>query len=361
VVQSSSGSGLCLDHPIIAQRTLALRDLSANKILRVAGLLEVLEPFGFGLKIVERGIPHDRSATRHFYVCQLTLTRRVKCVADWRRLCGPVIWVCGFALPIGAPYTSAKSKSQQQSAVTCHFVFVSYLTKSFCIVQAARAEPEKYGKLVEDMDRTHRVDGVFKRLRVAQQAEGIRRETPSLPGNGPYRVIVADPPWSYSLRAADASHRGITPYPEMSIEQICAVDIASIAHDDCVLWLWTTNAHMRGAFDVLDAWGFEQKTILTWAKDRMGMGDWLRGQTEHCIMAVRGKPTVVLTNQTTLLHGPVREHSQKPDEFYALVETLCPAPRYAYLFSREEREGWDMHGDELPKAPNRQYVLPVTS
>jgi N6-adenosine-specific RNA methylase IME4 len=82
----------------------------------------------------------------------------------------------------------------------------------------------------------------------------------------------------------------------------------------------------------------------------MGTGDWLRGQSEHCIMAVRGKPTVVLTNQTTLLHGPVREHSRKPDEFYALVESLCPAPRYAYLFSREQRDGWDMHGDELPKA-----------
>jgi len=41
---------------------------------------------------------------------------------------------------------------------------------------------------------------------------------------------------------------------------------------------------------VLDAWGFEQKTILTWAKDKMGNGAWLRGQTEHCIMAVRETP-----------------------------------------------------------------------
>ena len=53
---------------------------------------------------------------------------------------------------------------------------------------------------------------------------------------------------------------------------------------------------MREAFTALDAWGFTQKTILTWAKDRMGMGDWLRGQTEHCLMAVRGKPIVELTN-----------------------------------------------------------------
>ena len=66
----------------------------------------------------------------------------------------------------------------------------------------------------------------------------------------------------------------------------------------------------------------------------MGTGDWLRYQTEHRIMAVRGKPTVTLTNQTTVLHAPMRGHSEKPKEFYDFVEKLCPAPRYADLFSR---------------------------
>jgi N6-adenosine-specific RNA methylase IME4 len=50
--------------------------------------------------------------------------------------------------------------------------------------------------------------------------------------------------------------------------------------------------HMRHAFAALDAWGFEDRTILTWVKDRLGTGDWLRAQTEHCLMAVRGKPIV---------------------------------------------------------------------
>jgi len=82
----------------------------------------------------------------------------------------------------------------------------------------------------------------------------------------------------------------------------------------------------------------------------MGTGDWLRGQTEHCLMAVRGKPIVQLTNQTTLLHGPMRKNSQKPEEFYDFIEALCPAPRFAYLFSRyRHNEKWDCHGDEAPK------------
>ena len=66
---------------------------------------------------------------------------------------------------------------------------------------------------------------------------------------------------------------------------------------------------------------------------------------------------VELTNQTTLIHGPLRENSRKPDEFYAFVEKLCPAPRYAYLFSRDSRPNWDMHGDEAQTEAREEALL----
>jgi N6-adenosine-specific RNA methylase IME4 len=88
--------------------------------------------------------------------------------------------------------------------------------------------------------------------------------------------------------------------------------------------------------------------LVTWFKDRAGNGSWLRGQTESCIMAIRGHPVVTLTNQTTALSAPRRGHSEKPDEFYSLVESLCPAPRYLELFARKARPGWDVWGDEAP-------------
>ena len=233
------------------------------------------------------------------------------------------------------------------------------LEKARAVVAAADAEPSKYGKLKDVMDRTGRVNGVFRQLKIARQVEAIQAGPPPLPGNGPYRVIVADPPWSYEKRSEDPSHRPM-PYPSMSLESIRALDVASLAHDDCILWLWTTNAHIRDAFTVLDAWGFEHKTILTWGKDHhrktgYGLGDWLRGQTEHCLMATRGKPTVTLTNQTTLLLAPAGRHSEKPVEFYDFVESLCPAPRYAYLFSRyRHNDRWDCHGDEAPGGEMRR-------
>jgi N6-adenosine-specific RNA methylase IME4 len=227
------------------------------------------------------------------------------------------------------------------------------LEKAETIVDAAEADPGRCGKFKEDMDRTGRVSGPYKRLRNAQKAEWIRAEPPPLPGKGPYRVIVADPPWPYELARNDPSTRGVHPYPTMRIDEVCALPVAPLAADDCVLWLWVPSmllANGTGA-RVVEAWGFSPRTILTWAKNKMGNGSWLRGQTEHCILAVRGKPTVTLTNETTLLHAPVRGHSEKPPEFYDLVESLCPAPRYADLFSRyRHNERWDCHGDEAPPA-----------
>jgi N6-adenosine-specific RNA methylase IME4 len=225
------------------------------------------------------------------------------------------------------------------------------LEKAEAIVDAAAAEPEKFGRLLDDMDRTGRVNGVYRRLKIAKQAETIRAEPPPLPGNGPYRVIIADPPWENQNRSDDPSRRIVT-YPTLSVAEICALDIASIAHADCILWLWVTNFYMREGYEVLDAWGFEERSLLTWNKPRhSGLGDWLFGQTEHAIMAIRGHPIVTLTNQSTRLDAPVRGHSVKPVEFYDLVESLCPAPRYADLFSRyRHNDKWDCHGDEAPPA-----------
>jgi N6-adenosine-specific RNA methylase IME4 len=129
----------------------------------------------------------------------------------------------------------------------------------------------------------------------------------------------------------------------MDIEEILALQVPKIAHRDCILWLWTTNAHLPDAFRVVEHWGFEYKTLLTWAKHKMGTGDWLRGQTEHCLLCVRKRPTVLLTNQTTLLSAGSGGHSQKPEEFYRLVEALCPGSKLE-MFQRRPRKGWAGHG-----------------
>lgn len=185
---------------------------------------------------------------------------------------------------------------------------------------------------------------VVKAVKREQQVKEVA-EAP-LP-EGRYAVIVADPPWTYDKRKHDETQRGKTPYPTMTPEEIRNYPVP--AAEDCVLWLWTTNAHMGEAMGVLEAWGFSLKTILTWAKPRIGVGDWLRGQTEHCLLAARGQGrTLAPGNRSTLLAAPVAEHSCKPEAFYALVEALTPGASKCELFARKQRDGWAAFGAELP-------------
>jgi N6-adenosine-specific RNA methylase IME4 len=211
------------------------------------------------------------------------------------------------------------------------------------IVEAAEDEPKKYSDLVEEMDRTGRVAGVHQKLRIRQESAKLVTGSSSFPADSKFQVIVADPPWPYYKRTQDPSRRGTTTYPTMTLEAIRAIRIEDLAADDSILWLWTTNAHLPNAFQIVSDWGFTYKTLLTWVKNRMGMGDWLRGQTEHCLMATRGRPSVHLTNQTTVIHAPINGHSTKPEEFYKLLESLCPGSKLE-LFARNERKGWRTHG-----------------
>ena len=166
------------------------------------------------------------------------------------------------------------------------------------------------------------------------------------PPSKKYDVIVIDPPWPYGTDYDPDGRRSASPYPEMSLEDIKAIQLPSA--NDCVLWLWTTHKFMRYSFDILDSWGFRDVAILTWVKNRMGLGSWLRSQSEFCIMAIKGHPKVNLTNQTTVIYGEMREHSRKPDEFYKLVDSLCVGYKIDW-FSREKREGWDQYGAEYDK------------
>src|SRR6202051_1405267 len=98
------------------------------------------------------------------------------------------------------------------------------------------------------------------------------------------------------------------------------------------------------------SWGFEYRTLLTWVKDRMGTGEWLRGQTEHCMLAVRGKPVFLHGSHATVLEAARREHSRKPEEFYALVEATSPGGKLE-LFSRQQRQQWQAFGNQTRLFP----------
>lgn len=225
------------------------------------------------------------------------------------------------------------------------------IEKAMAIVEAAERDPAKYGKLIEDMDRNG-ADGAYRRLKNMQQAELLRAEPPPLPMAGPYRVIVVDPPWPAEDDGRDPRARGYYPYPTMPFDEILALPIDDIAHPEgCALWLWVNNFRLANGdhAHVLDAWGFRpSSTVLTWAKTGIGQGQRLRGASEHCVLAVRGKVPLNPGADGTWFEAPRGEHSEKPAKFFEIVERVTPASRYASLFAgKERREGWDMHGDRI--------------
>jgi len=186
---------------------------------------------------------------------------------------------------------------------------------------------------------------IGKQLKRKEEIAEIENQLAELP-HGKFDVIIIDPPWPYGTSYDPAGRRAANPYPEMSLEEIREIELNPA--DDCILWLWTTHKFMRYSFELLDYWGFRDVAILTWVKDRMGLGQWLRSQSEFCIMAVKGSPVVKLTNQTTVIYGPMREHSRKPDEFYMMVQELTIGRKQDY-FSRENREGFISFGNEAGK------------
>src|SRR5216684_6612058 len=101
------------------------------------------------------------------------------------------------------------------------------IERAEAIVDAAEEEPEEYGRLVEQMDRTGKVAGVYRRLNVLKQSRELIVATPELP-TGPFQVIVADPPWQYESG-------NCLPYPTMPLEDIMALPVSDIADDNAIL------------------------------------------------------------------------------------------------------------------------------
>ncbi len=177
------------------------------------------------------------------------------------------------------------------------------------IMEAAEREPKRFRPLVEEMDRTGKVDGPYRTLRQWLDADNISVK-PVV--RGKFRTIVIDPGWTFP-----GQHRGRPDYATMSQEQLLDLPISKWAADDCHVYLWSTNATLPQALELMSHWGFQYKNLLTWMKPGLGLGAYFRTTTESALFGVRGK---LLTRPPhdipTHFEAPKTAHSEKPEEFY---------------------------------------------
>jgi N6-adenosine-specific RNA methylase IME4 len=172
-----------------------------------------------------------------------------------------------------------------------------------------------------------------------------------------FRTILADPPWRFTNRTGKMApeHRRLSRYETMTMADICSIPVADVAVEPAHLYLWVPNALLPDGLRVLEAWGFEYKSNIVWHKirkdggsDGRGVGFYFRNVTELLLFGVRGKAARTLPpgrRQVNMMETRKREHSRKPDEQYALVESCSPGP-FLEMFARGTRPGWTYWGHQ---------------
>jgi N6-adenosine-specific RNA methylase IME4 len=173
-----------------------------------------------------------------------------------------------------------------------------------------------------------------------------------------FNLVVVDAPWQPSLNANSSfKHSKARPqkfYKTMSVEEI--IDIKPNFANQCHLYLWCVAQHVDWAYKVSEAWGADPVILWTWKKPGLGCGRF-RCNTEHILVcrvgSRHGNPfgsggKFIQATNGTCFEWDRGRHSEKPDEFYDLVEKLIaiPGPKLD-MYARKKRENWISFGNEL--------------
>lgn len=160
-----------------------------------------------------------------------------------------------------------------------------------------------------------------------------------------YRVVYADPPWSYNDKQDTAKLGGAEKYYHtMALDDICAIQVPT--EKNAVLFLWATSPLLPEALAVITDWGFTYKSSFIWDKVSHAMGHYNSVRHEFLLIAVKGSCTPdVKKLYDSVVSIERTEHSRKPAYFRELIDELYPIGERIELFAREAADGWDVWGD----------------
>jgi N6-adenosine-specific RNA methylase IME4 len=166
-----------------------------------------------------------------------------------------------------------------------------------------------------------------------------------------YRIIYADPPWAYDATVL-VPHRKLQPvgeasdhYPTMELAAICAIPVKDWVEDNAVLFLWVPSPMWAEPIQVVSAWGFTYKAQFIWDKIKHNMGHYNSVRHELLLICTRGSCEPDKQQLFDSVQSIERsKHSEKPVEFYDIIETLYTHGRKLEMFARAKREGWDVYG-----------------
>ena len=174
-----------------------------------------------------------------------------------------------------------------------------------------------------------------------------------------YNVIYADPPWNYNSKHTGGSMNSGAAQKYNVLTQQDIIDIIRNVgiSDDSVIFLWSTTPMLISAVHIIQELGYTYKTLITWIKTgRLGMGYWVRVQTEFLLLGVKGNIRPFKSSMRNHILEKPGKHSAKPDIFYEIIETLTKNVenrKLIEIFARKRRVGWESIGDELESSEHK--------
>ncbi|WP_370677600.1 MT-A70 family methyltransferase [Pleomorphomonas sp. PLEO] len=179
-----------------------------------------------------------------------------------------------------------------------------------------------------------------------------------------------DFPWAFDLWSETGNEKSPQAYYDtMTVDEACDMPIGQLFAKDSIALIWMTHPMLDRQMKVISAWGMRFVTSGVWVKRNsytgnlaFGPGYWLRCASEPFVLATMGSPEIKSRSIRTVIEGPARGHSVKPEQAYAVAERMCPDGRRLDLFSRKTRPGWTSWGnqsgllDNQPRAPKRALV-----
>ena len=165
-----------------------------------------------------------------------------------------------------------------------------------------------------------------------------------------FRVIYADPPWRYDRTGKVNADWGEPEdhYPSMSLDDMKKLPIGTIAMRDSALFLWATSPMLDDAVDLMGTWGFKYKSSVVWDKGRPFLGSYVHISHELLLIGTRGSCVADAKHTSGSVFAFKREeHSRKPEEFRALIDSMYTYGNRIELFRRGGApEGWHVWGNE---------------
>lgn len=173
--------------------------------------------------------------------------------------------------------------------------------------------------------------------------------------NKKYKIIYADPAWSYSDKRKGSLGGASNHYSTMALSDIKNLPISNFADENCILFLWVTLPLIQEGLDTMKAWGFKYKTLgFSWIKLNkknqkpfFGIGHYTKSNCELCLIGIKGRPEIKDNTISSVLIEAKAEHSKKPDSVRnKIIQLMGDIPRIE-LFARQKIKGWDSWGNEI--------------